>query len=906
MKRTVFTIIVALMASYGFGQIQRKTIFDFTQPLKLTPAVTPAKEDKSAINVADSVFTKGSVKISFTKGVGIGPTIQTFIDQELNKTTYALRIYMQEGLVISVPKSSEIEKVEFTGNSLVGDLRVVDETIGRDSLGYKIWMNNHVKKVDTLTYKLSSSPSQLNKIEITYTVPSAVLIPKLSMEDSAVVQVFDSLNLTFPSEIIIKDASEIYISDSKTVVPLAVSVKDSTVTLKPAAPITTDGTYTIIVPEKSFVDKYGYENKAIKLTFVVKPAFNFVSIDPAPGVLQKLPLIIKANYGKGNKIGDIDKTQNVRLYKNGEPFRRVELTISPEEDSVVVFNINDDKEFVEKGTYELKVPAATIYNNWKGDTELEKSNPDLNLVYTIDEPQYVKEAKLLLSNEGVGYPIKESSSYAALEALLNDDNIPTEAEVDAALANYYTEKSIAMPAVGKWYQVAAVNAEGEEIYLASDGDKALFVKDAQFATAFEVVDSSSVFQMRNIEDKYLTTQGVSSDKDTDASKLVLSKLDAANLILDEGASVDAAEILALFTINGKYITGDFELDVCAQVNFTDSIFNTNPSNKNAFMAGLTSAFRFVEVEKPAPVIATDSIAYTLYPTVVESSADSLTITLTGATNVRLAKNAAPYFTDKAGKEIESAMPVLVAVENVSNAFRISLRGLSEDDYQIVLPEGTFIYTKDDKDVKTQEIREKFSIGKSGSADDNGINFVYNKFQVFPTTTEAIKDVELNNILIKEAFYYNGLVANPKVQVRLAISDTNETVRVGHLQEYDDSKNDPGVITLKVIFDKEIKEGELATDHYGLVLEKGCLGDYNYGMYLNDKTSVNPSDCKANDRFVVPFYVNNAIANGISESPVLNDMANKIFNIYGVRIEKITAPGIYIINGKKVYVENVRK
>ena len=48
MKRTVFTIIVALMASYGFGQIQRKTIFDFTQPLKLTPAVIPTKEDKSA------------------------------------------------------------------------------------------------------------------------------------------------------------------------------------------------------------------------------------------------------------------------------------------------------------------------------------------------------------------------------------------------------------------------------------------------------------------------------------------------------------------------------------------------------------------------------------------------------------------------------------------------------------------------------------------------------------------------------------------------------------------------------------------------------------------------------------------------------------------------------------------
>lgn len=893
------------MASYGFGQIQRKTIFDFTQPLKLTPAVIPTKEDKSAVNVADSVFTKDSVKISFTKGVGIGPTIQTFINQDLNKTTYALRIYMQEGMVISVPKSSEIEKVEFTDNSLVGDLRVVDETIGRDSLGYKIWMNNHVKKVDTLTYKLSSSPSQLNKIEITYFVPSAVLIPKFSMKDSAVVQVFDSLNLIFPSEIMIKDASEIYISDGKTFVPLAVSVKDSMVTLKPAAPITTEGTYTIIVPEKSFVDKYGYENKAIKLTFVVKSAFNFASIDPAPGVLQKLPLIIKANYGKGNKIGEIDKTHNVRLYKDGEPFRHVELTMSPEEDSVVVFNINDDKEIVEKGTYILKVPAATIYNIWKGDTELEKSNPELNLVYTIDEPQYVKDAKSLLAKDGVGYPTKESSSYAALEALLNGDNIPTEEELNTALANYYTEKSITMPGVGKWYQVAAVNAKGEEIYLASDGDKAFFVKYAQFATAFEVVDSSSVFQMRNIEDKYLTTQGVSSDKDTDASKLVLSKLDVANLVLDEGASVDASEILALFTINGKYLIGDYNLDVCAQANFNDSIFNTNPSNKNAFKTDQTSAFRFVEVEKPAPVIAKDSVAYTLYPTVVGSCTDSLTITLTDAKNVRLAKNAAPYFTNKEGKKIEDILPVLVAVENVSNAFKISLMGLSEDDYQIVFPEGTFIYTKDDKDVKTQEIREMFSIGKSGSADDYGIKFVYNQFQVFPSK-EVVKDVELNNILIKEALYYNGLVANPKVQVRLAISDTNETVRVGHLQEYDDSKNDPGVLTLKVIFDKEIKEGELATDQYGLVLEKGCMGDYNYGMYLNDKTSVNPSDCKANDRFVVPFYVNNAIASGISESPVLNDKANKIFNIYGVGIKKITVPGIYIINGKKMYVENVNK
>lgn len=882
------------------------------------PAITPATEDKSAVNICNESFKCDNVTISFTKGQGIGPTLQTFIDG--NTTTYSLRIYAQEGMVIGVPTTSTIERVEFTNNSMVGDLRVRDD-VGSQENGYKVWVCEGEDKVkdivDTLRYKLSSNPSKINTIVVDYTVPSVVLKPETNIADGSIVQSFDSLTLTFLKNISIEGNPEIMISNGTETKPLTVTVKDNIATLKLDEPIMVDGTYTIVVPEKSFKDVDGFENEKVNITFTVKTVFNYVSIDPAPGLVQKIPLIIKADYGEGNVVGYIENN-DIRLYRDEEPIEHVDASIDSDAKNIVIFQLtNLSEEIVEKGNYSLRIPAGTIFNKWKGDSEYEKSNPELIINYVIDEPQYVQDARKLLENEGVGYPTKESDAYKALETLVNAETTPTEAEVSAAVAAYYAEKNVVLPNKEKWYQIAAVNAEGKEIYLTCTEGTASFTEDVQNATAFEVVDSAETFVLRNAEKQYLTVAGVTAEEETEIVSLTLAKLDGESVKIDDEATFDAAKAMTLFTINGKVENALGETkEVYSLVNIDDCVFITDASIDDAYyQAKFSSAFKFTEVEKPASAIEAVEAAYTLTPKMVASSDESLTLTLTEVENVKVAANAKPYFTDNEGKKIENVEVVLKPVEGTINAFTIPLKGLAEGDYRIVLPEGTFVFDKDEETFKTLEITEAFSI--------HGINYDYNYFQVSPSA-DYVKDVDLNNILIMDAYYFDGLVANPDAVVRLALYDTNETITTGHLvnikelEDNGDSENpddsdvstasedteesgESGLITLKVVFDKEIKAGDLKSDMYAFVMEKGTLGDNNFGKYLNDKNSISPSECHANGFFAIPFKVNNELATGISDITVKGNKSDKIYNLFGERVNNITVPGIYIINGKKVVV-----
>ena len=207
------------------------------------------------------------------------------------------------------------------------------------------------------------------------------------------------------------------------------------------------------------------------------------------------------------------------------------------------------------------------------------------------------------------------------------------------------------------------------------------------------------------------------------------------------------------------------------------------------------------------------------------------------------------------------------------------------------------YVKDGKEVKTQAIEENFTVGKNGSADDSNLNFTYTNYQVLPSA-DFLKDTDLNNILIKSVGYYRGLVANPEKEVTLAIYESNRKIRSGHLENYIDP-DDPETPTLKFVFDTPITEGELATGLYALVLPQGAFGDSNFGKFLQDKTSVNAANCHANPRMTPAFEVNNDKATGIDEITTDSDKPSIIYDLMGRRVQNMSRPGIYIVNGKKV-------
>ena len=278
-----------------------------------------------------------------------------------------------------------------------------------------------------------------------------------------------------------------------------------------------------------------------------------------------------------------------------------------------------------------------------------------------------------------------------------------------------------------------------------------------------------------------------------------------------------------------------------------------------------------------------------------SNADLLTLSFDELSHVTVMSDVDAYIADEKGKRVKNV--TFVAATEKGNQFTIALTGLAKANYQLVIPEGTFHYEKNNKEVKTQAIKEAFTIGKGGSPEDPNLKYDYSVLQMLPDVSEPVKDVALNGFMIKNIGYYDGLVANPEREVRLAVYDNNKTIRTGHFENYVDPE-DPTTPTLLLVFDTPIREGELNTDLYAIVILKGTFGDTNFGKFLEDKTTTRASDCRANPRMTIAIEVDNDKATGIEHVVNSTGKNNVIYDIQGRKVKQMNRSGIYIVNGKK--------
>ena len=93
MKKSLFFLVMALISVQSFAQIQRTAEFNFAQPQKLTPAVTPPASNSGDVAVTDSVFKNNSINLSFTWGnQGVGTAIQNVTSIYTGETNYYLKI----------------------------------------------------------------------------------------------------------------------------------------------------------------------------------------------------------------------------------------------------------------------------------------------------------------------------------------------------------------------------------------------------------------------------------------------------------------------------------------------------------------------------------------------------------------------------------------------------------------------------------------------------------------------------------------------------------------------------------------------------------------------------------------------------------------------------------------------
>lgn len=66
MKKSLFVILLACVSAPSWAQIQRTAVFDFSQPLSLTPSITPPEGNSNEVPVTDNVFSNGDITIDLS------------------------------------------------------------------------------------------------------------------------------------------------------------------------------------------------------------------------------------------------------------------------------------------------------------------------------------------------------------------------------------------------------------------------------------------------------------------------------------------------------------------------------------------------------------------------------------------------------------------------------------------------------------------------------------------------------------------------------------------------------------------------------------------------------------------------------------------------------------------------
>ena len=900
--KKVLLFLLLLVSVQTFAQIRRTAVFDFTNPTALNPSITPEPENAQNVMVTDKVFKNLGVNISFN-AIGqypIGARIQTSV---LNgNTSYFLSLASISDMTFGVANGATLNEIRFSEETIFGGLYLKDGEAGTMNPyeTYKKWEAGNSTSVSSVTFRNTDKDSHFLKIYVTYTEPSDVLAPiSTSIQQGSIVESFSNISLLFSDNMTLYSSNGITLSDGTKTWNLSASVSGSNVTLNAPNEIDQDGTYTINIPARCFKNAAGYENKALSYTFTVntpKNTFIYSSVTPAEGNVDLLPSEITLTYPTYIKV---NTTKLALCDESGEAIAPITVTkkVGDSKSAVLSFAETVPEGISDKGKYTITVPENTIQNGMG-----EIYNPAFTLTYTIggttpgptpdpdpipEDTETMKLAKKLVNTTGVGYPTASSETRSNLKALVDAESTPSDEDLQTAIDAFYKDANVELPTVGKWYYVYNVDSKGAKRYLSCKNGTLSITTQMNEATAFEANEGNA---FKNIDGKYLHTSGLSDN----TIKLTLAKFNIA--------SVEAKSTFGLLSIYGfcKKNVLNKELNAYALVDCENNQLVTDESITDLQFEidnHLSSAFSFAETSKPDDEIKTEETAFAITPSVVEKNGN-LTLTFPDVETVTVADGIDAYIANASGARIESISVIPSTTQ--SNQFTISIAGFDNGNYQVVFPEGSFLYQKNGKTVQTQLIQKEFTIGKSGSSDDGKFNETYNQFIVKPSVnSDYIKDSDLNNFTIRIINGdYSGLVADPSKTVRVAKYSNNYTMATGHFEACPEDEA-PGYTVIKLLLDNPIIEGSFAPSTYSVVVEAGTFGDANFGKYLADKTSVSAQSCLVNSRRNFDYIVNNDKATGIDEVTTDSDKPSIIYDLMGRRVQNMSRPGIYIVNGKKV-------
>lgn len=914
----LFIFIFCLVSSIASSQVVDKCVFDFTSPQSLNPSIIPLHGNAQIVMVTDKVFKNGPISISFKNGsVATGAQIVT-TQRGTSPESYNLRITSTTTMTIFAEEGVSLKAIQISDNSTIGDLSVTSEDRFKGELdgykGYKYWEPaTGVDYVNSLSFLNSGSSSELQQLTITYSTPSDILEPSADISTGSTIDSFSSINLQFDSNMTVADASNIRItsSDGSISQSLTVSVNENVVTLSATEPIEYDDTYTIEIPANAFVDEKGYTNKALTYTFdvvVPKNTFEYNSISLEPGRVDGINDGIVLSFPK--MVGSVSD-QSFIIYKNGEAYRQVKLSKVADDDyKVRISFVAISSPITEFGTYKLTIKEGSIFNAFPDDPQLKRYNPTIVLEYVIsdaplEDTETMKAAKILLETVGVGYPSVDSPTRIALASLVESESVPTDAQLASAIKAFYEETEITLPTTDKWYKICSVNAAGKKLYLEYNNGKVLLGNNPATASPFKAtLQSDGTVTFTTADNKYLhllssedgkyngtSSSCVTSDYSSKYNNLTIERLMAGGI-----EAKTTFGLMSMYGCLGEDAVMENDVYAYALINHQNDVVVTSPEYGLLFTENNSSAFDIIETDKPEDILPPVNLECTLSPEVVNDNSEIITITFAISSPLFVSEDIKPYITDMSGAKLSDVE--LTEVEGQNKSFEFGLDGLPNGNYCIVFPEGAFTTLIDGKKANSLEMTKHFSIGKSGEGETDGFDYSFSTFGRWGDSENMyVTDQVFNNYILFVPKYnlYSGMIPDKTKEVLITdyFSISNVKGR-GHFEPYTIPEA-PIYPAIRLVLDQPITS--LPKGQYAVIVPKATFGDLNFGKYLEDKTSVKPSDCKVNNYFSLLYLVDNVLS--VDDIESTSEDNGKLYDIMGRPVNSMDKKGIYIVNGKKV-------
>ena len=614
-----------------------------------------------------------------------------------------------------------------------------------------------------------------------------------------------------------------------------------------------------------------------------------------------------------------------------------------------------------RGIYTITVPEESVYNIYYGtESPNLRYNSKFTLTYNVAgaaSEEVLAQAREILAMTGVGYPKADAAERKALQAALDAEDKSDE-DYLVLIDKFVISTDIELPADGKYYTIANVQKNGTKYYLAYDGEAVTLTSDAANAYSFKAsataeTNAVNVRTFSTADGKYLHTLVASTNySEVTPANVTSEKKPVSSLSLVKMPSLNNVDVDRLMfgtiamsgLIGKKYGQGD---DITAYSNVLANGNIAEVETSPYFTENLSGAFFFAEAEAPKIITKYEVTVNPASETGVVEALESIVVTFPELTAITLAD--ASKISLK-GVNTNVVVPVEETPVVKGNTVTIKFGYLQNDTYTFTAAEGAFTYVKDEETVTVQEITTSFTVNyvdefvydldelPNVMIYDNGwgdkkvnpeeLNHFsmqladerYNSIETYLSdkratviynydknmaTGQFVKTTSTRTYTV-EVFKRQGVVIGEIAQV------TGSTVVLKDGTKIHDYGSDPTDVIedeervermyhMELKLDKVLNAQNCPNGIYWILIEPATFGDENFGKWVSGE-AIAKHECHVNNKIIVTVEIDNTISGIRNVITTPNTSDDVIYDLSGRRVNNMTKPGLYIMNGKKFVVK----